>query len=297
MPKDFSDMEALVRLRCKRPKRVIVVGTCFSKWMRTLRKAADEGLVEPLLVGNHVAMRENAELHGIDISDFRVMHVIGGAVEPAIEALKAGTVDVLIRGDVGVLDLLSALFHKASGFRMDRGFISGISAHFVGALGRLLFVTDPIVVPAPDLAQKISLIENAVGYLSTLGLVRPKVALTAAVEVIYPSMQHTVEAAVIAKMNDRKQIRNCIVDGPLSLDTSVIESAAEEKGVTGQVAGHADLLVQPTIETSYGMYKAFVHYLNAPTGCVVIGGKVPICVTSRADSVQTNYNSLLMALV
>jgi phosphate butyryltransferase len=130
-----------------------------------------------------------------------------------------------------------------------------------------------------------------------LGFKKPAVALTAAVEVVYPVMQHTVEAAVLSKMSDRRQIKDCIVDGPLSMDCAVIESAAKEKGVSGWVAGKADILVQPTIETSYGMYKAFVFFVRAPSGSVVVGGKVPLCITSRADSVETNYNSLLMSLV
>ena len=166
----------------------------------------------------------------------------------------------------------------------------------IGKLGRLLFVTDPVVVPAPDLKAKIGLVENAAAYAGKLGFNKPNIALTTAVEVIYPVMQHTVEAAVIAKMSDRKQIRDCLVDGPLSMDCAVIESAAKDKDVTGWVAGKADILVQPNIETSYGMYKAFVFFVKAPSGCVIVGGKVPICATSRADSVETNYNSLLMAL-
>jgi phosphate butyryltransferase len=196
-----------------------------------------------------------------------------------------------------MLDMLSALFVRESGFRIGKKLVSGISAHFVGKLGRLLFVTDPLVVPVPDLKAKIGLVENAVAYASRLGFQRPNVALTAAVEVIYPVMQHTVEAAVIAKMSDRNQIKDCLVDGPLSMDCAVIESAAKDKGVTGLVAGKADIFVQPNIETSYGMYKAFVLFVKAPSGSVVVGGKVPICATSRADSIETNYNSLLMALV
>jgi len=297
MVKDFSDIEALAKSRCSQPRRVVVIGNCFSKWMRALKSAADQGLVKPLLIGNRASIRENAEIHEIDISGFEIQHVIGGAAEEAIEALKAGSVDVLVRGDVGILDMLSALFRRESDFRVGRSVVSGISAHFVGSLGRLLFVTDPVVIPVPDLKMKIAMVQNAVKYLHNLIIAKPNVALTAAVEVIYPAMQHTLEAAVIAKMNDRGQIKGCVVDGPLSMDTAVIESAARDKGVTGSVAGNADVLVQPTIETSYGVYKAFVRFVKAPSGCIVIGGKVPICVTSRSDSVETNYHSLMMALV
>jgi phosphate butyryltransferase len=297
MVRDFADIEALVRSRCRRPRQAVVIGNCFTEWIHALKRALDAGLVRPLLIGNQVLIRESAEVHGLDVSGFDFVHVIGGATDTAIETLKTDSVDLFIRGDVGILDMLSALFRRESGFRVGRNIVSGISAHFVGALGRLLLLSDPVVIPAPDLRMKISIIRNAVEYSFRLGFVRPGVALTAAVEVIYPAMQHTVEAAVIAKMSDRRQIKGCVIDGPLSMDTAVIESAAEAKGVTGPVAGKADILVQPTIETSYGMYKAFVHYVKAPSGCIVTGGKVPVCVTSRADSVETNYNSLLMALV
>jgi len=297
MVKDFPDIEELAKSRCTEPKRVMVIGNCPTRWMRALKQAAEAGLVKSLLVGNEKSIRENAEFHEIDLSGFEIDDAAGDVLEPAIDAINTGTVDVLIRGDFGILDMLTALFKRGSGFRVGKKLVSGISAHFVGNLGRLLFVTDPIVVPAPDLKTKIAIVENAVGYAHKLGFEKPKVALTAAVEVIYPAMQHTVEAAVIAKMNERGQIKNCVVDGPLSMDTAVIESAAHDKGVAGEVAGKADILVQPTIETSHGMYNAFVCYVKAPSGSVITGGKVPICMTSRADSVETNYNSLLMALV
>lgn len=296
MVKDFHGIEELVRSRCTTPKRVMVVGSCFWRWMLALKQAADSGLVSPILVGNEKSIRENAEIHGIDISGFELRNVVGDVIDPAVAAMKSDGVDVIVRGDVGVLDMLSALFSRKCGYRIGKQHVSGISAHFVGSLGRLLFVTDPIVTPAPDLRKKIAIVENAVAFTCNLGFTKPRVALTAAVEVIYPVMQHTVEAAVISKMNERGQIKDCLVDGPLSLDTAVIETAAKDKGVTGWVAGRADILVQPTIETSYGMYKAFVHCVKAPSGSVVVGGKVPLCITSRADSVETNYHSLLMAL-
>lgn len=297
MVRDFSEIEVLARSRCRKPKRVMVIGTCFTKWMRVLRNATDAKLVQPVLVGNEDSIKEAAEMHGIDISGFEILHARGDVVEPAVESLKTDSVDALLRGDVGALDMMSALLRKESGFRIGRNLVSGISAHFVGALGRLLFLTDPVVVPVPDLKTKIALVQNAVSYLHKLGFARPNVALTAAVEIIYPTMQHTVEAAVIAKMSDRRQIKDCLVDGPLSMDTAVIESAARDKGVISNVAGKADILVQPNIETSYGMYKAFVHYVKAPTGLVVVGGKVPVCVASRTAKVDTLYHSLLMALV
>ena len=297
MVKDFDDLESLVRSRVDKPQRVMVIGNCFYRWMLALRKAVDAGLISPILIGNEKAVRENAEIHSVDLSGFEISNAVGDVVQPAVQALKSDQVDVLVRGDVGMLDMLSALFVRESGFRIGRKLVTGISAHFVGKLGRLLFVTDPVVVPVPDLKAKIGLVENAVAYTAKLGFQKPNVALTAAVEVIYPVMQHTVEAAVIAKMSDRKQIKDCLVDGPLSMDCAVIESAAKDKGVTGLVAGRADVFVQPNIETSYGMYKAFVLFVKAPSGLVVVGGKVPICATSRSDSVETNYNSLLMALV
>ncbi len=296
MVKDFNDLESLVHSKVDKPRRVMVIGNCFYTWMFALKKAMDAGLISPVLIGNEKAIRENADIHSVDLSGFEINNTVGDVVHPAVEALKSDQVDVLIRGDVGTLDMFSALFVRESGFRIGKNLVSGISAHFVGKLGRLIFVTDPIVVPVPDLKTKIGLVENAAAYTAKLGFQKPNIALTAAVEVIYPVMQHTVEAAVIAKMSDRKQIKDCLVDGPLSMDCAVIQSAAKDKGVTGWVAGRADILVQPNIETSYGMYKAFVFFVKAPSGSVVVGGKVPVCATSRVDSIETNYNSLLMAL-
>ncbi len=295
--KDFHEIEEFVKKKVSSPLKVMVVGNCFARWMTALKKAKEEGLAKPILVGNEAAIRENADIHHIDISDFEIRGVSGGVVTPAIEALQNDEIDILVRGDFGILDLLTALFRREASFRIGRKTVTAISGHFVGALGRMLFVTDPIVIPAPDLKDKIALVENAVEYTRKLGFNKPRVALTAAVELIYPVMQHTIEGAVISKMNDRNQIKDCLIDGPLSMDCAVIESTAKEKGVTGWVAGRADVLVQPNIETSYGMYRAFALYVKAPSGVIVVGGKVPVCVTSRADSVETNYNSLLMAMV
>ena len=297
MVKDFNGIEELVKSRCKSPKRVMVIGNCFARGMMALRKAADTGLIKPVLLGNEKSIRENAEFSKIDISDFEIHHKVGSIVGTALEMLESpGEIDVFVRGDVGILDMMSAFVQRDSGFRVGKNLITGVSAHFVGSLGRLLFLSDPIVIPEPNLQQKIAIVENAVRFVCGLGFVKPKVGLTAAVEAVYEVMKHTTEAAIIAKMSERGQIKDCLVDGPLSMDTAVIESAAKGKGVSGWVAGRADILVQPSIEVSYGMYKAFVYFVKANSGSVVVGGKVPLCVTSRADSVQTNYNSLMMAL-
>jgi phosphate butyryltransferase len=293
----FSELEALVRERVKTPRRALVVGNCSMLLLHALEKSRRAGLIAPTLAGSSQTMRDLASTHGIDLSGFEMREADHDPAGAAIDALKAQSVDLIVRGNVGVRELLSALFQRDSGFRIGKSFVSGISLHYVAQLGRLLFVTDPVVVPAPSLTDKIAMIENAVRFARKLGFDRPKVAVTAAVEVVYPVMQHTVEAAAISKMNQRGQIRDCIVEGPLSMDTAVIESAAKEKGVTGEVAGHADILVQPTIETSYGMLKAFALYVGAPSGCVVVGGKVPICMTSRSDNSETHHNSILMSIV
>ncbi|HER00602.1 MAG TPA: hypothetical protein ENO22_14795 [candidate division Zixibacteria bacterium] len=281
-----------------RRKRVMIWDADDSGWLRVLRKYQDDGLAEVTLLGNKNKIMKSAGDAGVELDDFELRNT--SSIEDSIahikEALADKRLDILVRGTVGIKDSLKALFARDTGFRVGKTVVSALSCHYVEDIERMLIVTDPVVIPAPDLVRKIAIIGNAVSFAGHLEDEQPKVALLAAVEAVYPVMPHTLEAAAIAKMNDRGQIKGCLVDGPLSMDCAVIESAARSKGVKGDVGGKANILVAPNIETAYGMYKAFSLFVGAPTGIVVVGGIIPVCMASRSDSEETKENSLLLAM-
>jgi phosphate butyryltransferase len=160
---------------------------------------------------------------------------------------------------------------------------------------KLLLMSDGGVTVAPDINKKVSIIQNAVEVAGLLGVESPKVALLAAVEVIYTAMPVTMEAAVIAKMADKGQIKNCRIDGPLSMDVALIPEVARHKGVASEVAGDADILIAPNIETGSGIYKAMSIFAGAKTAGLIIGGRIPIALSSRCDNEENIFHSLALA--
>jgi phosphate butyryltransferase len=280
-------------------KKVLVWNADDAGWLKVLANYQADGYVEATLIGDEAKIKALATENGIDITSLIIQNSSSMDEGLAIvkQMLSDNSIDILIRGNIGVKDSLKALFSKAVGFRNGKALVSAASCHYVKDIERMLIVSDPVVNPAPDLNRKIAIVNNAVRYAHGLGDDNPRVAMLAAVEVVYPVMPHTVEGAAIAKMSDRRQIKGCVVDGPLSMDVAVIESAAKAKGVTGEVAGNANVLIAPNIETAYGMYKAFSRFVAAPSGCIVIGGRIPYCMASRSDSEQTKEHSLLMAMI
>jgi phosphate butyryltransferase len=280
-------------------KKVLVWNADDAGWLKVLAKYQADGLADVTLIGDEAKIKALASENSIDIAPFALHN--SSSIDEGLAIIKRklaeNGIDILIRGNIGIKDSLKALLSKEVGFRNAKAIVSAVSYHYVKDIDRMLIVSDPVVNPVPDLNRKIAIVNNAVKYARRLGDELPKAAMLAAVEVVYPVMPHTVEGAAIAKMSDRGQIKGCLVDGPLSMDVAVIESAAKAKGVTGEVAGHANVLIAPNIETAYGIYKAFSKFVNAPSGCLVIGGRIPYCMASRADSEETKEHSLLMAMI
>ena len=281
-------------------RKVLLWNADDAGWLRILTQYHSQGLVDCTLLGDRSAVELAAQEASLNLGSHKI--VSSGSLEESIayikKCLEEKSIDILIRGNVGIRDSLRALLKTEVGFKPNKkAVVSGLSCHYVSDIERLLIVSDPIVNPAPDLNRKIAIVNNAVAFAHKLGGGDPRVALLAAVEAVYPVMQHTLEGAAIAKMNDRGQIKGCLVDGPLSMDCAVIESAAKSKGVKGEVGGFANVLIAPNIETGYGMNKAFAKFVGAPTASLVVGGRIPYVVTSRWDSDNTKENSLLLAML
>ncbi len=217
------------------------------------------------------------------------------SAEQAVKAVRLNEADVLMKGNVPTAVLLKAVLNKEIGLRTGH-VLSHVAAFEIPDYNRLIFVTDAAMNIAPDLNQKVQIVKNAVNVARSLGIECPKVAPLAAVEVVNPDMQATLDAAVLTQMNARGQIQNCQIDGPLALDNAVSAFAAEHKGIVSEVAGQADILLVPTIEVGNVLYKSLIYFANAKVGAVIAGAKAPIVLTSRADSAESKLYSLAVAV-
>ncbi|MEH7385557.1 phosphate butyryltransferase [Bacillus sp. JJ1521] len=217
------------------------------------------------------------------------------AARDAVKAVHAGEADVLMKGNIATSTILKAVLHKEYGLRTGN-VLSHVAVFEVPDYNRFVIVTDAAMNIAPGLQEKVQILTNAVKVAHSIGINVPKVAPIAAVEVVNPSMQATLDAAVLTQMNNRGQIQNCIVDGPLALDNAISNHAAEHKGISSAVAGQADILLVPTIEVGNALYKSLVYFAKAEVGAVIAGASAPIVLTSRADSAKSKLYSLALAV-
>jgi phosphate butyryltransferase len=257
------------------------------------------GLVEPILVGVPDLVAGAAREAGVDISHWRLVES-EGAVEStrrAVELVRQGEVDFLMKGKVQTADLMRAALDKETGIRAGK-LMSHIALIWTPTFGRLLAMSDGGIVLAPTLEQKADIIRNAVDAMHKLGWECPKVAVVGALEQVNPAMPHTIDAAALAKMNDRGQIGGCVVDGPFGFDNAVSEVAAERKGIVSPVAGKADLVTFADIDVGNVFYKALYFMTEGVQNAgVLIGSKVPIVMPSRADGPDTKRNSIIAGTV
>lgn len=298
MINSFSQIEDLAKKKATDPAIFACVEPHEPKLITALGQAVNADLVKPVLIGEEESISQAAAEAGVDIKGWELVRSAdpNNSVYTGLDLVKNGKVKGLVKGIFGVRDFLSLVFERTLGFRVGKHRVSGVMACKVKELDRMLFVSDPLVTPHPEMMDLVAILQNAVTFTKTLGYDTPKAALLAAVEVIYPQMPSTLAEAVIAKMADKGQIKGCLVDGPLSMDVALIESAAKEKGAPGPVPGHADILIAHNLAVSYGVYKAFAMYTDCEYGMVAVGGRVPAVIGSRTDSTESKYNSLLLAL-
>lgn len=233
-------------------------------------------------------------------SDSRVTMVHAASKEEAalgaVKAVSSGKAHVVMKGNLPTAVILRAVLHKEFGLRTGK-VLSHVAAFEVPHFDKLFFVTDAAMNLAPDLKAKTEIIENAVQAARACGIEQPIVAPLAAVETVNPAMQPTLDAAALVLMNQRGQLKNCIVDGPLALDNAISIEAAEQKGLTGITAGKADILLVPNIESGNILYKSLIYFAKAKVGAMIQGAKAPVVLTSRADSAESKVYSLALAIL
>ncbi|ANB60090.1 phosphate butyryltransferase [Anoxybacteroides amylolyticum] len=220
---------------------------------------------------------------------------VAEVAELAVKAVHSNEANVLMKGNIPTATILKAVLHKEYGLRTGN-VLSHVAVFEIPNYDRYMIVTDAAMNIAPDLDQKMQIIANAVTVAKAIGIDTPKVAPLAAVEVVNPAMAATIDAAALTMMNERGQLKGCIVNGPLALDNAVSELAAAHKGITNEVAGKADILLVPDIEAGNILYKSLVYFANAKVGAVIAGAKAPIVLTSRADSAESKLYSLALAV-
>ncbi len=265
--------------------------------MEAVEAARKEGIISAVLVGNGEKIKTVAGKLGIDLSNYEVVDERGGntaAALRAVEIVSSGNADIFMKGMLHSADYLRAVLNKEKGLRTGR-VLSHAYIHEIEGYDRLFFVTDGVVNLYPDLKTKIDIVNNCADICHAFGLESPKVAILGAVEVVNVAMPPTLDAAALAQMSNRKQFKGCIVDGPLALDNAVSEESAQHKGIVSPVAGKADVLFVPNIETGNILAKSMVYFARNKTAALVLGAKAPVILTSRADSAETKMYSIASA--
>jgi len=278
------------------PIRTAVVHPCDDLSLAGAMEAQKAGLIVPILVGPVAKITKTAEQTGRDIGGIELVDAphSHAAAARAVALARDGQVEALMKGALHTNEVMEAVVRRDTGLRTERR-ISHIFVLDVPNYPKPLFVTDAAVNIYPDLDDKRDIVQNAIDLAHAIGIARPKVAILSAVETVYPKINSTVEAAAICKMADRGQITGGTVDGPLAFDNAVSKSAAEAKHIISPVAGDADILVVPDIEAGNMVAKQLIYLAGADAAGIVLGARVPIMLTSRADNVLARTVSCALA--
>jgi phosphotransacetylase len=290
--------QLLERCRSLDPIPTSVAHPCEETALSGAVEAAARGLIAPTLVGPAAKIKEIAARHKIDITPFPIVDVphSHAAAAKAVELVRQGQAEVLMKGSLHTDELLSAVVARETGLRTGRR-ISHVFIMDVPTYHKVLVVTDAAINMAPTLEDKADICQNAIDLFVSLGRPKPKVAILAAVETINSKMPATIDAAALCKMADRKQITGGILDGPLAFDNAISSDAARIKGIDSPVAGDPDILLAPDLEAGNILAKQLIFLANADSAGLVLGTRVPIILTSRADSVRSRIASCAVAVL
>lgn len=262
--------------------------------LKAVEQAKNLDIINPILVGSKKSIIEIIEELKLDLKDCEIVDSdTNEAVKKGVELVSEGKADFIMKGHIRTGDLMKVVLDKNMGLRTGRT-LAMVSVFEIPNFDRLLVISDAGMIILPTLEQKVDIIHNILDVMKILGIENPKIALISAVEAISEKIPSTVEAAIISKMNERNQIKNCIVDGPFALDNVISIKAAKHKGIESPVAGKADALVMPNIEAGNVLYKALTFFMNAQSATTILGAKCPIVLTSRADSDETKLYSIAL---
>jgi len=275
-----------------------IVHPCDASSIRAAVASAKAGLIIPTFVGPRDKIQRAAEAAGLDISSFESLDAphSDAAAEAAVDLVRRGEAEILVKGSLHTDELLHAVVLPGSGLQTKRR-LSHVYLLDVPAYSKPLLVTDAAVNIAPKLSEKRDIVQNAIDLAHVLGVPSPKVAVLSAVETVDAKLPSTLDAAALSKMADRGQIKGGIIDGPLALDNAISHEAASEKGIVSDVAGDADILVVPDLEAGNMLAKQLVYLAGADAAGIVLGARVPIVLTSRADTERARFISCAIAVL
>jgi len=286
--------------RCERldPIPTAVAHPCEATALSGAVEAYQRGLIIPLLVGPAASIAKTAASAGIDLKKLEIIDVphSHAAAEKAVALIREGRAEILMKGSLHTDELMGAVVSRDGGLRTARR-ISHVFLMDVPTYHKPLVITDGAINIAPTLEDKVDICQNAIDLAISLGVERPKVAILAAVEIVTSKMPATIDAAALCKMADRGQIKNGILDGPLAFDNAISKEAAETKGIQSPVAGDPDILLAPDLEAGNMLAKQLSFLANADSAGMVLGARVPIILTSRADSVRSRIASCAVAVL
>ncbi len=294
MLKNISDLHKLAKNN--KTKKLVLAAAQDANAMDAVLKAKAEGIIELIMVGDENKIKSIAAEKNFDIKNIKIINEldVNKAAATAVKMVSDKQADIVMKGNVGTSGLLKAVLNKEWGLRTGE-LLSHLAIFELPTYHKIIGLTDAAMNIAPDLQGKVSLINNSVNYFRALGIEKPKVAILSAVESVNPDMKSSVEAAILAKMAHRKQIKNCILDGPLAFDNAISKKSAEIKKIDSDVAGDADILLGDDIDASNGLYKTFIYFAKAKCAAVIVGAAAPIVLTSRADDDETKLNSIALA--
>lgn len=294
----IRDLTELLRKAKNRPKRTIAIAAAENEHvLKALKDAVKEEIIIPLLIGDKTEIERIAFSIGFDLSNFDIIDNREGAAVSAriaVENIKNGDADIIMKGFVSTGELLKAVLDKESGLHYNQ-LLSHVAFFQSPYYHKIFCVTDVAMNIAPGLYEKAQIIENAVNACQLLGIKRPKVAVVAAVEKVNPKMEATVHAAQLKEMNLDGRIKGCVVDGPFAIDIAVNKEAARNKGIESEVAGDCDIILAPDIEAGNMFYKALNFLGGATVAAVVMGAAVPVVLTSRSDDERSKLFSIALA--
>jgi len=290
--------QLLVRCEGLEPIPTAVAWPCDETSLTGAIDAAKQGLITPILVGPAAKITELAKKHQIDLRGVEVVDVdeSRAAAAKATQLVREGKAELLMKGSLHSDEILAAVVAKDSGLRGGRR-LSHVFLMDVPTYHKVLIVTDAAINIAPTLEDKVDIVQNAIDLAKSFGVERPKVAILAAVETVSSRMPATLDAAALCKMAERGQIKGGLLDGPLAFDNAISRDAAKIKGIKSEVAGDPDILLAPDLEAGNMMAKQLSFLANADSAGLVLGARVPVILTSRADSLRSRIASCAVAVL
>ena len=293
--KSFNELIENVQ-SAKSMKKVVVVSAQDEHTLEAVFRARKDNIVEPVLIGDKVKIKQVLERLNESLEDRDIIHVEddAAAAAKAVELIHENKADFIMKGKIQTADLLRAVVNKEKGLRTG-SIMSHVVIHELPSYHKLLAVTDGGMMMYPTVHEKKQIIENAVNTLIAMGYHEPKVAVLAAVEVVNPKMPESVDAGLLKEMNQKGEIKSCIIEGPISYDLTMSKESAEIKGYDSPVTGDADILIVPNITAGNILGKSLVYSAGAKMAGFVVGAKVPIVLTSRGSTAEEKYLSLVLS--